>query len=54
MGHGGGIPGFMSYAERFPQDDLAVIVLTNVVPADPAQIARGVAGHYIPDLQPPA
>jgi len=50
VGHGGGIPGFMSYAERFPEDDLAVIVLTNVVPADPAQVARGVAGHYIPGL----
>ncbi len=52
VGHSGGIPGFMTHAERFPQDDLAVIVLTNVAPSDPAQIARGVAGHYVPGLQP--
>ena len=54
VGHSGGIPGFMSHAERFPEDDLTVIVLTNVAPSDPAGIARGVAGHYVPDLQPAA
>jgi CubicO group peptidase (beta-lactamase class C family) len=54
LGHGGGIPGFMTYMERYPDDDLAVIVLTNVLPADPALIVRGVARHYVPNLQPPA
>lgn len=53
LSHGGGIPGFMSFMERCPEDDLAVIVLTNVLPSDPAGIARGVAGHYVPSLQPP-
>ena len=51
VGHSGGIPGFMTHAERFPEDDLAVVVLTNVVPADPAKIARGVAGHYVAGLR---
>ena len=51
VGHSGGIPGFMTHAERFPADDLAVIVLANVAPADPALIARGVAGHYVPGLR---
>ena len=52
VGHGGGIPGFMTYMERFPDDDLAVIVLTNVAPSDPVEIARGVAGYYVSDFMP--
>ncbi len=47
VGHGGGIPGFMTYAERFPEDDLAMIVLTNSASSNPAEIARDVVGHYI-------
>lgn len=52
VGHGGGIPGFITYAERYPDDGLTVIVLTNVAPSDPREIVHGVVGHFIPDLHP--
>ena len=52
IGHGGGIPGFITFAERYPDDGLAVVVLTNLAPSDPAKIARGVAGYYDLDLSP--
>ncbi len=49
LSHGGGIPGFAAFMERFPGDGLTVIVLTNLSPADPAEIAHGVDGYYAPD-----
>lgn len=52
IGHGGGIPGFITFSERYVDDDLAVIVLTNLAPSDPAAIARGVAGHFVAELTP--
>ena len=51
LSHGGGIPGFASFMERFPDDDLSVVVLTNLLPSSTAEIARAVAGHYVPDLR---
>jgi D-alanyl-D-alanine carboxypeptidase len=48
--HGGAQPGFRSEYARFPDDGVSVIVLTNQDGARPAEIARGVAGFYIPAL----
>ncbi len=50
LSHGGGIPGFTAFMERLPCDGLTVIVLTNLSPADPAEIARSVVGLYVPGL----
>ncbi|MCB7129449.1 MAG: beta-lactamase family protein [Candidatus Brocadiales bacterium] len=35
---------------RLPDDDLSVIVLTNLQGSDPGSLAMGVAGMYVPDL----
>ena len=35
----------------FPDDKLAVAVLTNLQGADPVTIAEGIAALYIPDLK---
>ena len=44
--HSGGIPGFRSDLERFVDDKLTVIVMTNTTPADPEKIALGIAALY--------
>jgi CubicO group peptidase (beta-lactamase class C family) len=44
IGHGGGINGFMTDFERFPDDDVCVVVLCNVVPANPAKVSGNLAG----------
>ena len=33
--HGGGVPGFRSHAAYYPDDDIAIAVSANVLPADP-------------------
>jgi CubicO group peptidase (beta-lactamase class C family) len=55
IGHGGGISGFTTDIARFVDDKLSVIVLTNLSgpTANPASLARGVAGFYISDLAAP-
>lgn len=50
--HGGGIPGFLSYALRLPDDKLTVIVLTNSDGADLEPIANRIAAIYVPALAP--
>jgi D-alanyl-D-alanine carboxypeptidase len=60
IAHGGSIAsGFSTYWARFPDDRLTVIVLTNRSQAEdtfgpgaprPWEIARGIIGHYLPDL----
>ena len=45
-GSGGVRAGFYIY----PDDDLAVIVLTNLMGAEPESLIEGVAGIYLPDL----
>jgi CubicO group peptidase (beta-lactamase class C family) len=52
--HGGSLPGFRSQYARFVNDKITVIVLTNLDGGNPAAIAVGVAGFYIPDLAPSA
>jgi CubicO group peptidase (beta-lactamase class C family) len=44
--HGGALPGFRAEMARFPDDGLAVIVLTNADSGQPEQIANVVAGIY--------
>ena len=44
--HGGSLAGFRSEYARFPNDSLAVIVLTNADVGRPAELAEGVARLY--------
>ena len=44
IGHGGGINGFATDFERYPDDDVCVAVLCNVVPANPGKVSRDLAG----------
>ncbi len=44
IGHGGGIPGFATYIARFPEDDAAVIVLSNNEAANSQAVAAVLAG----------
>jgi len=48
--HDGGLPGFPADFERFIDDKLTVIVLTNTEGVDASQIALTVAGIFIPAL----
>jgi CubicO group peptidase (beta-lactamase class C family) len=51
--HGGAhMTGFRTTFMRFLKQELTVIVLCNSRQANPANIAAGIAGFYIPDLQP--
>jgi CubicO group peptidase (beta-lactamase class C family) len=52
--HTGHIYGFSSVIQRFVDDHLTVIVLTNESDAQPDQIAHGIAGLVLPALQPPS
>jgi len=53
MWHYGDTVGFKSAIERFPDDRLTVIVLSNCETAETARIALGVAGLYAPALLSP-
>lgn len=50
--HDGGVPGFRSDFERFPDDKLSVIVLTNVGSANAERMAQNIAGFFVPALKP--
>ena len=50
--HDGGVPGFRSDFERVPDDQLSVIVLTNVGSANAERIAQTIAGFFLPELKP--
>ncbi|HLK61479.1 MAG TPA: serine hydrolase domain-containing protein, partial [Chthonomonadaceae bacterium] len=52
ISHNGGIPGFVTTIDRFVDDKLTVIVLTNSDVANPDTIAKEVAGVYVPALTP--
>jgi len=45
--HGGSLPGFRAEIDRFLDDKLTIIVLTNGDSARPESIARGIAGFYL-------
>jgi len=44
VGHGGRINGFATHFQRYPEDDVCVAVLCNVVPANPGKVSRALAG----------
>ena len=50
--HDGGVPGFRSDFERFPNDKLSVIVLTNTGSANAERIAQNIAGFFLPAFKP--
>jgi D-alanyl-D-alanine carboxypeptidase len=50
--HDGGVPGFRSDFERFPDDQLSVIVLTNTGSANAERMAQNIAVFFIPALKP--
>ena len=54
--HGGAWQGFTTFIARYVDDQLAVVVLTNLDAAhsQPGKIAHAVAGLYDPALAPPA
>lgn len=52
ISHGGGTMGFSAMLQRYPQDKLDVIVLTNVNGANVGAIADTVAGYFTPALKP--
>jgi len=43
IGHGGGIPGFATMITRYPEDRLAVIVLSNTSSANSGEVAKRIA-----------
>ena len=50
--HGGAhMTGFKTHFAKFPKEELTVVVLCNQRQANPANIAMGIAGFYIPDFQ---
>lgn len=53
IAHGGAIPGFLSYGARYPDDNLAIVVLTNSNSNGVNKIAEQVAALYVPMLAVP-
>jgi D-alanyl-D-alanine carboxypeptidase len=53
ISHAGKWNGFAAQADRFVEDQLTVIVLTNLSESTPARIARAVAGTIVPALAVP-
>lgn len=51
VNHGGSLNGFRSEYARYPDDKMTFIVLTNLNENNPAEIARGVAAIYVPELK---
>jgi len=51
--HGGSWQGFTCYILRYPDDNLSVVVLTNLAAGGPGLIAKVVAGLINPALLPP-
>ena len=52
VGHGGAhMTGFRTYFTRFLKSELTVVVLCNSRQGNPANIAVGIAGFYLPELQ---
>ena len=51
--HGGSWQGFQTFIARYPDDDVTVIVLTNLAQANPTRIADGIASRLDPTLATP-
>ncbi len=52
ISHDGVSPGFTALAEWYPSDELAVVVLTNIVPGKLTEITQRIAGLYVEALLP--
>jgi D-alanyl-D-alanine carboxypeptidase len=50
--HDGGVPGFRTDFERYPDEKLSVIVLTNLGSVNAERMAQNIAGFFIPALKP--
>jgi D-alanyl-D-alanine carboxypeptidase len=50
ISHDGGAQGFNAHIARYPNDDLAVVVLTNFASAPAEDLATNIASTYIKDL----
>ncbi len=50
VGHGGAWQGFRTAIQRYPNDNLAVIVLANSDSAQPDKLAQKIASAFVPDL----
>ena len=53
ISHGGSVPGFNAYILRLPEDDVCVVVLTNLTPGQARQVAEAVAGAVLEEDDPP-
>jgi hypothetical protein len=53
VGHGGADAGFRSSVLRFPDQDLSVVVLSNLATFEPTRLAQQVAELYLEDLMTP-
>lgn len=51
--HGGAWQGFTCVIQRYVDDNLTVVVLTNLAGANPGKFANGIAGFVNPALAPP-
>jgi CubicO group peptidase (beta-lactamase class C family) len=51
--HGGAWQGFKAFIARYPDEKLTVVVFANLINANEARIAHGVAANYNPSLAPP-
>lgn len=50
ISHAGLWSGFSAQLDRYVDDQLTVIILTNLAESSPGRIARAVAGTFLPDL----
>ena len=50
--HGGGVPGFVAEFDRFPDDQICVILMANIQNRDISDLAVKVAGYYNESLKP--
>ncbi|HKV11273.1 MAG TPA: serine hydrolase [Thermoanaerobaculia bacterium] len=52
ISHGGAWQGFTAQISRYVDDQLTVIVMTNLAGGNPGKIAAGIAGLYVPEVAP--
>lgn len=59
IGHSGGIPGFVTHLDRYPEDKICIVVLSNLESSTPSKVSRTVAAivfgeeYKIPDVRVP-
>ena len=53
ISHGGGVPGFNAYILRLPEDEICVVVLTNLTPGQAGPVAEAVAVLLLDEADPP-